>query len=489
MRLRSFKLRMALLSAGTSGLVLVGMATFFSSAMARFGLERIDREIQALADAQVRTPKPRDHWKRFDESLAVMHGEGERGQYLVRVDDLQGRSVYRSSGWPVDLPASALGLRETDGLPDPPGFPDPRWRERHARGLDLPPPMLPVAPARWCTVSVKGRPWRFVVMDNGEVRLAIGTNLLHMNAEIRRFRRMVGVATPIVLLLLAAFGWGFANQAIRPVDLLASVARGITAKGLDQRVRSTDADREFQALIDVINGMLDRLQRSFEQATRFGADAAHELKTPLAILQGQLQQALREAPAGSCEQQRLAGLIEEVQRLKVIVRKLLLLARADAGQMRLAPERVNLSEELAGIVEDVRQGATGLSVSGQLAPGIVVEADPDLLRQAFQNLASNAIKHNREGGTVAMDLTVSGTLATFRVANSLRSGAGIDRDRLFERFYRADPARGRATEGVGLGLSLAREILRAHGGDVRLDSLTEGDIAFVATLPLPTAIR
>ena len=150
------------------------------------------------------------------------------------------------------------------------------------------------------------------------------------------------------------------------------------------------------------------------------------MKTPLTVLQGQLQQALREAPPDSSEQRKFADLIEEVQRLKVIVRKLLLLAQADSGHMKVSLERVSLSKEVEDLAADVQQAGTGLSTEYAVSPGVFVMADPDLLRQALQNLASNAIKHNRERGTVAIRLAMEGTNAVFTISNTVNPGVRIE---------------------------------------------------------------
>jgi heavy metal sensor kinase len=289
----------------------------------------------------------------------------------------------------------------------------------------------------------------------------------------------------MALLLLATAGWLLAGQALRPVKVLTKVAGGITAQGLDQRVQAGGADQEFQALIDVINGMLNRLENSFGQAARFSADAAHELKTPLTILQGQLNQALHSAPAGSDEQRTYADLLEEVQRLKSIVRKLLLLAQSDAGRLRLSLESVDLTAEIEALCEDAPVLAPGVTLQADLSPHVSVMADPDLIRQVLQNLLSNAIKYNRDGGAIECHLRQDGAAVHFTLANTTDSGAGIDRERLFDRFYRGDPSRNRKVDGSGLGLSLAREISRAHGGDLILEpgETRTGWIAFRLTLP------
>ena len=177
-------------------------------------------------------------------------------------------------------------------------------------------------------------------------------------------------------------------------------------------------------------------------------------------------------------------MIEEVQRLKVIVRKLLLLAQADSGQLRLTQETVDLSAEAAAVAEDARSQAAGLTITSELQPGIQVQADPDLLRQALQNLASNALKHNRPDGSLAFTVRQEGNRARFTVTNTTDPDVHLDPNHLFERFYRGDASRGRRVDGAGLGLSLAREIARAHQGDVELAELRDGTISFTLHLPL-----
>jgi len=341
-----------------------------------------------------------------------------------------------------------------------------------------------LAQPRWVTVTWHGRAWRCTVMGGEHATLVLGMDLSAFQAEIRRFRNTVLLSAPFLLLLLATAGGLLAGQAIRPVKTLTLVANGITAKGLNKRVPVSDADHEFQSLIVVINGMLDRLEKSFLQATRFSADAAHELKTPLTVLQGELQQALRSARPDSPEQRTYAELIEEVQRLKVIVRKLLLLAQADSGQMRVSFERVNLSEEIEVLADDVHQAGREMKMECTLCPGVFVMADPDLLRQALQNLASNAIKHNRENGLVSIRLANEGGKAVFTISNTINPGVLIEPERLFERFYRGDKARSRSAEGVGLGLSLARAIARAHNGDVMLREFRQDVVTFAMSLPV-----
>jgi signal transduction histidine kinase len=253
---------------------------------------------------------------------------------------------------------------------------------------------------------------------------------------------------------------------------------------LEQRVPIGATDVEFVELIQVFNQMLSRLEHSFKQASRFSADAAHELKTPLAILQGELERTLQQAEPGSEVQQGLSNLLDEVRRLSGIVRKLLLLSLADAGQMALYRVGVDLSGLLIEMLEDIELLAPHLEIQTEIAEDLRVQGDRDLLIQVLQNLISNAIKYNLPNGWIRIVARRQGATVLITISNCSKEIPTGDRDRIFDRFHRGDPARTRKVEGIGLGLSLAREIARSHGGDLTLDPTLSGQTAFTLTLPV-----
>jgi signal transduction histidine kinase len=235
--------------------------------------------------------------------------------------------------------------------------------------------------------------------------------------------------------------------------------------------------------VEVINGMLDRLEKSFSQAIRFSGDAAHELQTPLTILQGELDDAVQHAPVGSEEQQRYSGLLEEVQRLKAIVQKLLILARVDAGRLELCLEPLDVGAMIESAVEDAGAIAPYLQVEKRIVSGVIVKADPDLIGQVIRNLTSNAIKYNHENGLIKFQLSVRDNNALVTISNTGVSIPAKDREKIFDRFYRVDQSRSKTVSGTGLGLSLAREIVHAHGGKLRLDSDSGNVVSFTLSLP------
>jgi len=321
-------------------------------------------------------------------------------------------------------------------------------------------------------------------MGHERSEIVLGVDLTSFLAENDRYRNLFLLTCPLALALLAGGGWWLATRALRPIAVITEKAARINARGLDERIPAVRSDHELGRLVDVMNDMLQRLERSFRQAARFSADAAHELKTPLTILQGQLEEALQEAPDDSTEQQTYGDLLAEVQRLRSIVRKLLLLARADAGQMRGGLETVDLSERARQLLEDTRELAPHLDVRADIAPGVTVRADPDLLHQVLQNLSTNAVKFNHgTPGAIEIELRADQGHARLRMANTSQPLTPEEQARIFERFYRGDPARSRRIDGVGLGLSLAREIALSHGGDLRVDTARPGWVRFTLVLP------
>jgi two-component system heavy metal sensor histidine kinase CusS len=292
-------------------------------------------------------------------------------------------------------------------------------------------------------------------------------------AEIREVRRLFFLAFPVCLLIIGIGGWFVARRAMRPVELIANTASRVTARGLDQRIPKGVHDyAELSHLVDVLNGMMDRLDGSFRHAMRFSADVSHELKTPLAVMQVAVQDALKECPPGSSEEESLLTVSQETERLKRITRSLMLLAQADAGQLSVRPESFSLSKEVEAVCEDaeILCEKAGLSFEADIQGNVQASADPVLLRQAIQNLVSNAVKYNQPGGSVQCRLfPVDGANEiVFEISNTGPGIAEEEQQKIFDRFYRVDQSRSREVDGFGLGLNLAWEIVRAMNGELLL---------------------
>lgn len=482
MNLNSFRLKIALLSGLSTGLLLVVSGVVLWQIAYRIELARVDREIRNLCTPHLERVLGGDHWVRFEDALRFVAGTNAPPGYILWVKHEQ-RVLHRSTIWPEGLDPekfTPLTDYETPGAPRPgaPPPPPPRRGEEISRRN----PALPRKTPQFFTSEAGGKTWRIGVLGNPYMTLVLGADLNEFQVGMAQLRQAYLLALPLALLLLGLGAWFLAGRALRPVTALTRAAERVTAQGLDQRIPAMTRDQEFNRLITVFNAMLNRLEASFQQATRFSADASHELKTPLARLQAELEQAVQTPVAELPPQQVYGSLLEEIHRLKSIVQKLLLLSLADAGRLQLKLEPANLSVMLANVVEDSQALASALTIEQEIAPDIIVNADAELLEQALQNLASNAIKYNREGGAIRFTLARDGGNICLRVANTGTPIPESDHERVFQRFHRTDPARSGNVEGVGLGLSLAREIIRAHHGELMLESSLADRTTFRVTL-------
>jgi signal transduction histidine kinase len=336
-------------------------------------------------------------------------------------------------------------------------------------------------------ITVDGQTWRIGLASTERGRVAVAVNQRVMDSDLRSIRNAFLLALPFALALIGMGSWFFSGRAMGPVNKLTAATQRVTADDLSRRIPVQGEDQEFAELIQVFNRMLERLERSFQQAQRFSADAAHELKTPLAIVQGQLERAMAQAGDGSPLQSSLSSVLDEVRRLSTISRKLLILSQADAGRLRVHTEPFDMSAALQDLLEDTRMLAPHLLVSGEIQPGLWVRGDASLLRQVLHNLISNAIKYNAHSaehpGWIRINTARWAKQLEVVVSNASDGIAVSDRDRIFQRFYRVDSAHSRAVEGVGLGLSVSREIARAHGGDLTLKADRQREVQFSLLMP------
>ncbi len=494
MKLHSFRLRIALLSVLLAGGALVGFGMASWLLIYKTKLTRLDGEIKSQLIRESGSFRPVTHWQPYQKILPSIFGTDSQTAIALLVINTDGKTIHQSDNWPSELNPTTLfpqlpGSARSLFLPPPPfppgqgeppnsrfGEPPPEDLQRGAEPLRPPPPAI--------IQSSPSGTWRLGMVTSPHVQIAIAVSLQVIDREMEAIRNVFLISIPGALILVAVSAWWLSERALKPLYVVTASIRRVTAKGLDQRLPIADVDVEFVELLQVFNQMMERLERSFTQASRFSGDAAHELKTPLAILQGQLERTLQEADQGSELQQNLSNLLDEVGRLGAIVRKLLLLSLADAGQMRLHLVEVNLSQVLADLAEDIEMLAPDLEVKMQIAPALRIRADRDLLIQILHNLIANAIKYNLPSGWVQIAAQRQKDTISVTVSNSSQDISVGDRERIFDRFHRGDSARNRQIEGLGLGLSLSREIARAHGGDLKLVSAAIGQTEFILILPI-----
>lgn len=293
------------------------------------------------------------------------------------------------------------------------------------------------------------------------------------------------ILLPITLILIAAGGSWLSRKALLPVEEITEAAERITAERSEQRLPIPAARDEIGHLTEVLNAMIERIQQSYEQARRFSADASHELKTPLTIIRGEIEAALRSGPMPPAHERTMLNLQEETGRLVHIVEGLLLLSQADAGKLKLDLRPVDMSAMLSDLLEDVEILAAprGITLETKIANSTIVNAEPQFIRQILLNLFDNAIKYNESNGEIRAELNVANGMVHFTISNT---GARIDtgdHDRIFDRFHRAERSRDRTRGGQGLGLSICREIARAHGGEIAYISAADERACFQLRLP------
>lgn len=304
-----------------------------------------------------------------------------------------------------------------------------------------------------------------------------------LRETLRRLRLILLVGAPAAIILASAGGWWLASRALSPIDGITRAAREITAQDLSRRLNTDLPDDEVGRLARTFDGMIARLDASFQRQRQFTADASHELRTPLTAIRGQIDVAL-ERPRDAAEYQRvLATVNAQVDRMTRLSTDLLMLARADAGSMPLHREEVDVRQLVEGAAEQVRPLASekNLELRVESATDASISADPDMLLQLMINLLDNAIKYT-ERGSVTVDWRREPARLSILVSDT---GAGIPtehRERVFERFHRVDTGRARQDGGAGLGLAICRSIVEAHGGTITVESSTAGS-TFTISLP------
>jgi len=460
--MRSFRTRIFVVTALTVMLVLAGAGWLAGTRFERDERSRLD---QRLCDEAQRLagPLPVDAMAQLEPDIAAkLHVPIEA--LLIASEAAGGADAQRSARWPATLAPDRLAWARADAAAPP---------ERPACAL--------------ASFDQDGADWRAGRVGTPQGVGIVAADLAPLRADMRGRLRSVALATVPWSLLLAAVGaWVLSGLALKPVLRLQAAMRAVDEKALDQRLPGDDEDREFQPLVDAYNQMLTRLEASFHQASRFSADAAHELKTPLTVLQGRLEQALQ-ACDGRAVQRDLADMLDEVARLASITRKLLLLSQADAGSLALQRSPVDLSAMLAERVAEAQALERPIAMRTEIAPGLTVNADAHLLGQLLDNLASNALKYTPAGGWIEWRARPVPGAVELLLSNSTPPLGASQRARFFERFFRADAAHSRRVDGQGLGLSLARVIARAHGGELSL--APSADDVVVLRLRLPTAAR
>lgn len=449
MRIRSLRGRVTFWSVGVviAALLLFGAGAAWN--LRNELQENLDEEITTEAhDFFTEVKQQAVDW-RDPRSVEALFDQSKRFHY-VEIHDAVGRLLYRSPN-----------------LENQHVFPGSSDRKLHE-------------------LAWNGRTLRFGVFESGGIILALGKDTEETGETLWQLVVAYLLALPLVVIVVGVGSWWLAHRAVAPVKSITAQAKKITASDLHQRLPDPSSQDEIGDLARVLNGMFDRLERSFEQVTRFTSDASHELKTPLALMRSEVESALVSPIPPAAQRDLLSDVIEQCSQLSQIIDGLLFLSRADDRRLAIEQKPVDLVALIRELLEDAEILAEPLALTFkcEMPDELPIHGDSQLLARALMNLLDNAIKYNRPGGSVIVSGFLSGPNVVINVCNTGTRVALTAQDRIFDRFFRGDLSHSKETAGHGLGLSIAREIAHAHGGDVTLVRSDSHSTEFAIVLPV-----
>lgn len=445
-----------------SAVMVVALAVFSAGVLwlhARWGRAQFDSELASLAAALSR----------------VMQEELSESGSLSK--------AVRETRTSMDVPGRATAILDLQGTPL-----SARWH-----GLSYDAKLLPTAALsqqRFTTLAEPGNAWRVLMLREssaaGDYVILVAGTLDQLGRQQYLLARVLLVATPLIVLMTAFVSWCVASSALRPVTTMAAQAEGITVRSADWRLDAPTQTDELGQLARAFNRLLGRLEAASRMQREFMADASHELRTPVSVIQTAAEVTLERPMREDAEYREALTIVnEQSTRLSRMVEDMFVLARADAGGYPLARRLLYVDEIVAECVRAVSVVAAtrDIQLATELEADVSVNADDGLLRQLVTNLLDNAVQHTPPGGSVTAAVKSDAGCAIITVADT---GPGIppaDRERVFERFVRLDPARS-ATSGAGLGLPIARWIAEQHGGTLTLGVHAAGGCLFTVRLPM-----
>ncbi len=347
------------------------------------------------------------------------------------------------------------------------------WKQMNVHGQSV----------QYGEVSIQDRLWQVSKLTNSKTPAMVMVSDDSLRAYMKKIwalrdRNLIYVLPTIFLMLLGLTAY-MVYVVMRPIRLMEETLSTLDFKNMRERNKIQTPYVEFKKLANVYRDLLVRLDESYENAKRFASDAAHELRTPLSILRGNVERLIPEVPNGSELQMHFQSLGDEVDRLIVITEKLLMLSRADSNSLSLDIEPVDLSRILNDLIEDAESFHAHIRFINHVDAGIVWHCDKALIEQLINNLYSNAIKYNvPKDGWIEFTLRHTGQELVLSVRNSSSDVPAELSEKAFERFYRSDASRTRRNvDGLGLGLSICKEIAQVHQGSISLTVPAHQEVA------------
>ncbi len=445
---------------------ILSFGLLFSYTLSKIIIENVDSRISSVADMMANSvfkpPLTLNLPEHFDLILERFFGIKTAGNYIQVLNSMGNIKVTSSTLEGTTLPLSEAAYRNA-------------LKGRQTYELVKTAGPFPIRIVTYPIMS-KGRL---------ELILQVGTSMKGTQDIFHALFYILMFGGPVMVILAGIIGWFLAGKALSPVDNITQMARKIGAESLNERLSISGPRDEIGRLAETFNDMISRLEASFRKTKRFTADASHELKTPLTIMKGEIEVALRTENTVEGLKDVLLSTLEEIDRMSHIVRNLLDLARADTGDIQLTFDKVHLDSLLR---ERFKQSAkraaeAGLELRLIKTDTVTVNGDRVRLEQLIYNLIDNAIKYTPDGGKIELSLEAEKDWAIISVKDT---GVGISKDDLpylFDRFYRVDKARTRDAGGVGLGLSICKEIVTVHGGRIDIESEPDNGSNFIVYLP------
>lgn len=316
--------------------------------------------------------------------------------------------------------------------------------------------------------------------------LYTGQSVRYVERSLVRIRNLLLLLGPLVLFVSILSGWYMTRRFLQPVAAITHAAREISTQNLDRRLSQPKQNDELSQLATTFNGMIDRIQAGVSRIQQFTADASHELRTPLTVMRGEMEVALRRNRTAQEYKSVLESALQELDWMEKIVNELLLLSRAEAGQIELKKEACDLGILVQKVLSSQQTAAHNKGVELQFSlneNNYQCMADADKTRQMLLNIINNAIKYSNKGGTVQVCLQLTGQWLDIIVRDN---GIGIpekDLPHIFDRFYRVDKSRSREQHSSGLGLSISKWIAELHGGRIEIDSTLNRGTTVKISLP------
>lgn len=444
---RSLTLRLTCFFSIATMIVIAGLSWFINNAIEKHFIDQ-DR---ILLNNKTHVIKSVISASNFENDFAEVAKEVDKHNSLVVNIKNADRTVYSSAD--IKFPGDKVGsekLRQEELF---------QWQDDHN--------------------LYRGKQFNLTVADAAHSSLIV-TVAININHHRQFFISFEDTLLKLIVLagvLSGIFGWFVTRQGLRPLKILSEQASLVSMKHLEQRMPVHKLPIEIAGLSVTLNNMLERLESAFNRLSDFSSDIAHELRTPINNLMTQTQVCLSQPRTVNECQAVLASNSEEFERLARMISDMLFLAKSDNELILLSTENMLIEEEIANLFEFYDALAEEREIKLKLQGRAAIQGDRLMLRRAFSNLISNAIRHSADGSEIKVRISTLKDSVTVEIENYGDTILPDDLAHLFERFYRADKSRIHDQhEGVGLGLAITQSIAKAHGGDVRVRSANDRTI-------------